>query len=341
MLSTIVVVVLYLGLLIVSAVLWAVFLRLGLRWAKVPDPRTRQIVLATGIVFLLNLLLVSVIRIPAGSSQALPVLLGLVELAASVFIASVVIMRVFKTRFLRSLQAWLPTLVSSIGMVAFASMVFVPFVYEAFVSPANAMSPTLRGDHWRDECPECGESNFCSPVQHQFALQEPPNMICANFHVHQIEDVNQQFFSADRFLVAKYLTPRRWDLVVFRLPRDSSTLYVMRLVGLPGETIRIEGGAVWANDEKLTPPESLNGIEYVSELSSNPFAPSLWGSPDRPAVLGDDEYFVLGDFSAQSNDSRLWEEGAPGHNPFAVPESHLEGVVTHIYWPPQRLQILR
>jgi hypothetical protein len=62
---------------------------------------------------------------------------------------------------------------------------------------------------------------------------------------------------------------------------------------------------------------------------------------DHSARLGEDEYFVLGDFSAMSKDSRLWGEGAPGHHPFAVPESHLRGVVTHIYWPPDRWRILR
>ena len=113
----------------------------------------------------------------------------------------------------------------------------------------------------------------------------------------------------------------------------------MRLVGLPGEKIHIEGRAVWANGRKLTPPDALRGIEYVSQ--SPGWHSELWGSVDRPAMLGQDEYFVLGDFSAQSADSRLWEQGASGHNPFAVPESHLRGIVTHIYWPPQRCRILR
>jgi len=113
----------------------------------------------------------------------------------------------------------------------------------------------------------------------------------------------------------------------------------MRLVGLPGESIQVDRGAVWANGDKLEPPESLQGIEYVSELP--PWHIDIWGSKDWPAVLGEDEYFVLGDFSHQAKDSRLWEYGAPGHSPFAVPESHIRGVVTHIYWPPQRWRIFR
>jgi hypothetical protein len=96
---------------------------------------------------------------------------------------------------------------------------------------------------------------------------------------------------------------------------------------------------VWANGQKLVPPDSIRGIEYLGEL--NDWHDDLWGSPERPARLSEDEYFMLGDFSAQSRDSRLWKRGAPGHNPYAVPTSHLYGVVTTIYWPPSRWRAFR
>ena len=165
-------------------------------------------------------------------------------------------------------------------------------------------------------------------------------MICRdNFHVTRPIEGDDRGFSADRFLVAKFLSPRRWDLVTFRYPENPSTLLVMRLVGLPGEEIMIKDGQVWANGEVLTPPDSIRGIRYLSEITN--WHEKLWGSLDHPAKLADDEYFMLGDFSPESEDSRLWQRGAPGHNPFAVPESHLCGVVIHVYWPPSRWRAFR
>jgi signal peptidase I len=164
--------------------------------------------------------------------------------------------------------------------------------------------------------------------------RRPKLLICEDFHVTNSVEVDEQVLAADRFLVAKFLPIRRWDLVVFRPPHDPANVYVMRLVGMPGEEIEIINGSVWVNGRKLTPPTSLMGIEYAIEMEGEFRA--VWGSPQRPAQLGLDEYFVLGDFSRRARDSRMWEQGAPGHNPFAVPASHLVGVVTHTYWPPAR-----
>jgi signal peptidase I len=294
---------------------------------------------ATASVVAIQLILDLLFRLPSPSSDAWAILLAVIQLVATILVPCLVIMRVFKARFLRSLQAWLPTLLAPFALILFVFLVFRPFLYEAFVSPTNAMAPTLLGNHWQSVCPQCAQPNFCSPVPARFARRVLLRMICENFHVTQVSAVDKRVFPADRFLVAKFLAPRRWDLVVFQYPENPSTLYVMRLVGLPGEKIRIEGGMVWANGTKLTPPDSLRGIEYLSELPD--WHMQLWGSKDRPAALGEDEYFVLGDFSPQSKDSRLWEQGASGHNAFAVPESHLQGVATHIYWPPERWRILR
>ncbi|CAN0366116.1 unnamed protein product, partial [Ectocarpus sp. 4 AP-2014] len=106
-----------------------------------------------------------------------------------------------------------------------------------------------------------------------------------------------------------------------------------------GETITIAGGQVHADGKALTPPDHLKGLEYVTTLPGGLRAP--WGTPESPAVLGEDEYFVLGDFSTRSLDARFWQQGAPGREPYALPASNLVGVTTHIYWPPDRWRCFR
>lgn len=340
MLSTFVLATVFLSLLIVSVVLWATFLRLGLRWAKVPDATMWRAVVATAMLMILQiaLIVVSSLITPTSEHQANGIELGV--LAAQVLLSCAAISVLFKTSFLRAIQAWLPTLLASAANAALAMFVVRPYLYEAFVVPTNSMAPTLLGQHWEGICAECGNPNYCSPRDERFSKAEPPLKICDKFHVTRTSTIDKTVHPGDRFIVAKFLTPRRWDIVVFQYPEEPETMYVKRLVGLPGEKVKIQGGSVWIDGVRQTPPDSIKGIEYLSEL---PDWPDLifWGSEQRPALLADDEYFVLGDFSAQAKDSRYWEMGAPGHNPFAVPQSYMKGVVTHTFWSPYRLRIHR
>jgi signal peptidase I len=168
----------------------------------------------------------------------------------------------------------------------------------------------------------------------------PERMICSReLRSCEVLDPPHEVLSGDRILACKMIQPRRWDVIVFRYPEDPKVSYCKRLVGLPGETVVIRGGAVWIDGTKQDLPESLRGLQYASHMEG--FFGTVWGSEDHPAKLGPDEYFVLGDFSEQAKDSRLWEHGAPGHSPYAVPTSYVIGVVTHIYWPLNRCRILR
>ena len=141
--------------------------------------------------------------------------------------------------------------------------------------------------------------------------------ICRQFHVAQQERAGTPATFADRFLVAKFLRPQRWDVVVFHPPHDPATLYAMRLVGMPGEEVTIRDGQVVINGQVVTPPPELSGIRYSVDEGPRP----IRGSEQHPAKLAEGEYFVLGDFSKRTYDSRYWITGYPGHPPFAVPES--------------------
>ncbi|MBI3465338.1 MAG: hypothetical protein HY000_20110, partial [Planctomycetes bacterium] len=103
--------------------------------------------------------------------------------------------------------------------------------------------------------------------------------------------------------------------ILFRLPGQPEKLQALRIVGRPGETIFIRDAAVWVDGVGLNPSDDLVQLEY-STLNSAGLA--TWGTSEEPAVLGADEFFVLGDFSAVADDSRTWLPGAPGRRAYAL-----------------------
>ena len=97
--------------------------------------------------------------------------------------------------------------------------------------------------------------------------------------------------------------PRRWEIVVFRSPVDARLLCVKRVVGLPGETVSLEGGDVLINGRRIAKPLD---VEYDIRYGDRTGSRDGWR-------LGPQEYFVLGDNAAISDDSRSWPAD-PGLN---------------------------
>jgi signal peptidase I len=84
----------------------------------------------------------------------------------------------------------------------------------------------------------------------------------------------------------------RGDIVVFRPPQNPDTLFVKRIVGLPGERIQTINGDIL-----------INGA-ILDEKTYLPSGVKTYGKTD--IKLGDKEFFVLGDNRDKSSDSRLW-----------------------------------
>ena len=91
--------------------------------------------------------------------------------------------------------------------------------------------------------------------------------------------------------------PARLDVVTFTRSENSGDILMRRVIGLPGETVRIYRGVVYINDEVL------DVSAYCSEITSDGLAESGF-------TLGENEYFVLGDTPANSEDSRMSTVGA-------------------------------
>lgn len=91
--------------------------------------------------------------------------------------------------------------------------------------------------------------------------------------------------------------PDRFDVIIFNY--DEDTTYVKRIIGLPGETVRIDqSGNIYINDKLLKE-------NYGSEV----ILPTSLGRASQPVLLGEDEYFVLGDNRNNSSDSRWADVG--------------------------------
>ena len=86
--------------------------------------------------------------------------------------------------------------------------------------------------------------------------------------------------------------PERFDIIVFPFSYESGTYYIKRIIGLPGETVRIdEDGNIFINNELLEE-------HYGREVMTDP------GIAEDGIVLGENQYFVLGDNRNHSSDSR-------------------------------------
>lgn len=133
--------------------------------------------------------------------------------------------------------------------------------------------------------------------------------------------------------------PKRWDIVVFKSVEEDATktTLVKRIAGLPGEHVHIEGGHLHVNGEPLPfPPDMPEDMYYTNELEMG--IPGMshrehmkYGIlPDEEySVVPEGHYFLLGDNSEHSRDGRYWGW---------VPNEHLLGPVTCIWWPPNHMR---
>ncbi len=160
------------------------------------------------------------------------------------------------------------------------------FIVQPFRIPTGSMEPTLRvGDFLLVD-----KQSFAPPPSHSALSPLPPTPV------------------------------QRGDLAVFHFPVDPAMHLVKRIVGLPGDRIRLRGGHVWINGQPLAEPYAFYSPsrpnffrdDFPSLREADPNVQPPWwiamrqGMHDGEMTVPPEQYFVLGDNRNDSEDSRYW-----------------------------------
>ena len=116
---------------------------------------------------------------------------------------------------------------------------------------------------------------------------------------------------------------KRGDVIVFKFPEDPRRDFVKRLIAFPGETVAVDEGGIYVNGKKVEDRKILNQYYYNR---------GDYGAKGQSVQVPKGFYYVLGDNSASSMDSRFWG---------FVPEYYLIGKAELIYWPLNRIRMIK
>ncbi|MCL4397581.1 signal peptidase I [Patescibacteria group bacterium] len=113
--------------------------------------------------------------------------------------------------------------------------------------------------------------------------------------------------------------PQRGDVIVFKSPKNADVDFIKRIIGLPGENLKISGGKVYINGTLLDESAYLDPSVYTG--------PESYLAENKEIVIPSGYYFVMGDNRMQSSDSRDFGPVLP---------SEFIGKVFWRYWPINR-----
>jgi signal peptidase I len=193
------------------------------------------------------------------------------------------------------------------------------FLFEPFNIPSGSMRPTLEiGDYLFVSKPSYGYSRFSFP----FGAAPIEGRVWADGKA-----------------------PQRGDVVVFKLPHDTSVDYIKRVIGLPGDTIQVINGRLYIN-RKMVKREALGGLQKIEEAGRDLTVKKYLETLPNGIVhyiyeVGDDQpldnteafkvpeghYFMMGDNRDNSLDSRVMNGGVG-----FVPEENMVGRASMIFF---------
>lgn len=134
-----------------------------------------------------------------------------------------------------------------------------------------------------------------------------------NFHDNEYLIINE--------IIYRFSEPKRGDVVVFKYPRDPEQYFIKRVIGLPGESIKIDNGLVYLKTLGATDYQLLDEGVYLDAYVKT--------YPNLEVTVGEGEYFVMGDNRSASLDSRIFG---------SVPRDFIIGKTWLRAWPFNKLK---
>ncbi len=159
-------------------------------------------------------------------------------------------------------RRWLRSAIDRAICFVIAVIIIRAFVLEGYLISTGSMAPGLLGFHRRIECPTC-QFSFAFGVSFDDSVDPGKGTIsaldetrryatCPNCGQIDIDVAGVPNSHGDQLLVHKHVydlrPPHRWETIVFRNPASPEEAYVKRVVGLPGDRIRIINGDVYINE---------------------------------------------------------------------------------------------
>lgn len=153
----------------------------------------------------------------------------------------------------------------------------------------------------------------------RFLVAEPHrvsgNSMVPNFHDGDYIITNK--------LLMKISEPKRGEVIILQNPRNADQVFIKRVVGLPGDRIKIADGVVLINNQVLDEPYLPQGTVTLGEQ---------FLTDGEEIIVPDGQYFVIGDNRGGSSDSREW--GTVSGN-LIVGQAFLR------YWPINKVGIIQ
>ena len=146
------------------------------------------------------------------------------------------------------------------------------------------------------------------------------------------KNVDGSITRGDRIFVERYAywfsTPKRGDIIIMDTKGVSSIppqmgYFIKRIIGIPGDNLSIQNGHLYNHGQILSQPPVLTKLEFLNPSAT----PVYLGSSTNYYTVPTDSYFVIGDNTTNSFDSRYFG---------AIPKKNIIGKVSKIYWPLNR-----